>query len=122
MLAHYASPQSSRLDLNLVNRIDRRRILSPGQVSPIDSDPTVESGPELGPSLNQSLAADITVPRLRSSSFRAPNKGKCSNSLGSGDGDLFDVRLKLKGRHGGCLILEMNSGVLCVNSEFLWFN
>ncbi|XP_031263314.1 BTB/POZ domain-containing protein At2g13690 [Pistacia vera] len=124
--ATYSSPQSSKsgLNLNLVNRIDPRRILSPGRVSPIDSDPTVESMPELGPSQTQSPAADITVPRSRSGSFRAPNEGACTNSSdsgrlsasGSGDGDLYDVRLKLKGRHGGCLVLEMNSGVLCANS------
>lgn len=112
--------------MNLVNRIDPRRILSPGRVSPIDSDLTVGSMLELGPSQTQSPAADITVPRSRSGSFRAPNEGACSNSSssenrsgsgsGSVDGDLYDLRLKLKGRHGGCLVLEMNSGVLCSNS------
>lgn len=112
-----SSPLSSKSSLNLVNRMDPRRILSPGRVSPIDSDPTAESIQEI--SQNRSPPASSRVARSRSSSFRAPNESSSSNLSGpdSGDGDLFDVRLNLKGKHGGCLVLEMNSRVLCANSE-----
>ena len=30
---------------------------------------------------------------------------------------MFDVRLNLRGKKGGFLVLELNSGVLCANSE-----
>lgn len=114
------SPQSSKSGLNLVNRIDPRRILSPGRVSPIDSDPTAELGREIGQT--QFPVADLAVPRSRSASFRAPLESSFSNlsgqdpGSGSGDGDLYDVRLNLKGKNGGCLVLEMNSAVLSANS------
>lgn len=103
-----------------MNRIDPRRILSPGRVSPIDSDPTGDSFRHVPQT--QSPAADLTVPRSRSGSFRAPNGSNFANFPGpdpgsaSGDGDLFDVRLNLKGKSGGCLVLETNSAALCANS------
>ncbi|KAK0605370.1 hypothetical protein LWI29_025995 [Acer saccharum] len=114
------SPQSSKSGLNLVNRI-----LSPGRVSPIDSDhPTVYSIRETVQ--NQSPVVESRIPRSKSASFRAPIESSCSNTIprsrsgsGSGCGDggeVFDVRLNLKGKNGGCLVLEMNSGVLCANS------
>jgi hypothetical protein len=32
-------------------------------------------------------------------------------------GDGFDVRMSLRGKNGGCIVLELNSVVLCANSE-----
>ncbi|KAL5754080.1 hypothetical protein ACOSP7_022300 [Xanthoceras sorbifolium] len=114
------SPLSSKSGLNLVNRIDRRRILSPGRVSPIDPDPRVDSIREMVQKHSPAAESRIPRSRSRSGSFRAPIESSSSNTSGSGsgcgDGDAFDVRLNLKGKNGGCLILEMNSGVLCANS------
>ena len=74
-------------------RIDPRRILSPGRVSPIDSDPVAAaSAPSPSP--------EPPLPR----------------SPGPVAGDR-DVRMSLRGKNGGCMVLEVNSGVLCANSE-----
>ncbi|KAF5727712.1 BTB/POZ domain-containing protein [Tripterygium wilfordii] len=109
------SPQSCKSGLNFVGRIDRRRILSPGRVSPIDSDPTVDSVQEM---TRDPLPAVASAPKSRSHSFRAPPEGSSSSSVsGSGSRRDFDVRLKLKGRNGGSLILELNSEILKANSE-----
>ncbi|PON36079.1 BTB/POZ domain-containing protein [Parasponia andersonii] len=111
------SPQSAKSGLGLVGRIDPRRILSPGRVSPIDSDPTVDSVQEMGADL--SAAADSAPPAVRSQSFRAPSerfRSQPESSSGSGR-NVFDVRLNLRGKKGGFLVLELNSGVLCANSE-----
>lgn len=32
-------------------------------------------------------------------------------------GDGFDVRMSLRGKNGGCVVLELNSVILCANSE-----
>ncbi|KOM56670.1 hypothetical protein LR48_Vigan10g256200, partial [Vigna angularis] len=75
------------------SRIDPRRILSPGRVSLIDSNlvaATSAPSPSLEPSLPRSLAPV------------------------AGD---RDVRMSLRGKNGGCMILEVNFEVLCVNSE-----
>ncbi|RVW33459.1 BTB/POZ domain-containing protein [Vitis vinifera] len=61
------SPQSARSGLGLVGRIDPRRILSPGRVSPIDSDPSGD--------LVHDILVDPSPVRdtgVRSASFRAP--------------------------------------------------
>uniref|UniRef100_A0A803PJ84 At3g05675-like ankyrin-like domain-containing protein n=1 Tax=Cannabis sativa TaxID=3483 RepID=A0A803PJ84_CANSA len=116
------SPQSAKSGLGLVGRIDPRRILSPGRVSPIDSDPTVDSIQEI-PSTDPSAAVD-SVPPVRTQSFRAPSQRfrpvqsvqPESSSVGSSS-NVFDVRLNLRGKKGGFLVLELNSGVLCANSE-----
>lgn len=110
------SPQSSKSGLGLVGRIDPRRILSPGRVSPIDSDPTVDSIQEMAV---ESPAAVDSAPPARSESFRAPSerfrpqpeKSSCCG------GNALDVRLNLRGKKGGLLVLELNSDVLCANSE-----
>lgn len=36
-------------------------------------------------------------------------------SVGVSDG--FDVRMSLRGKNGGCVVLELNSVILCANSE-----
>ncbi|KAK7410886.1 hypothetical protein VNO78_02083 [Psophocarpus tetragonolobus] len=69
-------------------RIDPRRILSPGRVSPIDSDP---------------VAAPSAEPRRARSPVSVPGER--------------DVRMSLRGKNGACMVLEVNSGVLCANSQ-----
>ncbi|KAL5555547.1 hypothetical protein UlMin_037783 [Ulmus minor] len=111
------SPQSSKSGLGLVGRMDPRRILSPGRVSPIDSDPTVDSIQEIAP--DPSPAVHSAPPAARSQSFRVPSerfRAQPESYSGSGS-NVFDVRLNLRGKNGGILVLELNSEVLCANSE-----
>lgn len=105
------SPQTSKSPLNIVNRIDPRRILSPGRVSPIDSDLTINSMQDTETTHQDDLVTDST-PKLRSESFRAP-KIEVTTVSGSG----YDARLSLKGRNGGVLVLELRSEVLATNSD-----
>ncbi|KAM7257075.1 hypothetical protein ACFE04_012816 [Oxalis oulophora] len=124
------SPQMSKF----VPRIDPRRILSPGRVSPIDSVPTVHS-------IHQSITAvdflHSAKPKSRSSSFRgAPpppqpppqpvqqqqlndaSLASSSSSSNSSSSLNFDVRLSVKGKNGiGSMVLELNSGCLAASSE-----
>ncbi|XP_010530603.1 PREDICTED: BTB/POZ domain-containing protein At2g13690 [Tarenaya hassleriana] len=125
------SPQSSKSSLNIVGRIGPRRILSPGRVSPIDSDPTFDSIQEN--SCDAEMVVTDSVPKSRSGSFRAPkielsvsvagvSPGPLPNSgaapdCGSEKVDGFDARLCLKGRNGELLILELSSEILAANSE-----
>lgn len=98
--------QSSKSSSRIVGKIDPRRILSPGRVSPIE-----DIVPNPSPLLD-------TAPQLRSRSFRAPVTAPAvppPESPGVGEG--FDVRMSLRGKNGGCVVLELNSGVLCANSE-----
>lgn len=100
-----------------MGRIDPRRILSPGRVSPIDSDPTVDSIQEIG--ADPSAAVDSAPPPARAQSFRAPSerfRPHPESSSGCST-NVFDVRLNLRGKKGGFLVLELNSGILCANSE-----
>uniref|UniRef100_A0A7N0TNR8 At3g05675-like ankyrin-like domain-containing protein n=1 Tax=Kalanchoe fedtschenkoi TaxID=63787 RepID=A0A7N0TNR8_KALFE len=76
------------------SRIDPRRILSPERVSPIDSDPPV---------VDFETEA-VTSPLIVETQAKVETGG------------VFDVRLNLKGKHGGCLVLELNSEVLSANS------
>ncbi|KAE8647462.1 hypothetical protein Csa_002905 [Cucumis sativus] len=119
------SPQSSKSGLGLVGRIDPRRILSPGRVSPIDSDQNVETlAQEMGTE-NSAVVDSIVQPRVES--FRAPKEkyrdppaslSRSGSALGCDKKDmLFDVRLNLRAKNGGCLVLELNSEALCANSE-----
>uniref|UniRef100_A0A1J3IJW0 BTB/POZ domain-containing protein n=1 Tax=Noccaea caerulescens TaxID=107243 RepID=A0A1J3IJW0_NOCCA len=110
------SPQSSKSAL--IGRIDPRRILSPGRVSPIDSDPIINTLQETTHEEDDVPAAD-SVPNLRSESFRAPkidvNPGLCSVPVSGVE--RYDARLSLKGRNGGVLVLELSSEVLAANSD-----
>lgn len=110
------SPQSSKSGFGLVGRIDPRRILSPGRVSPIDLDPIVDSIQEIGP--DPSVTVNATS-QIRTHSFRAPSERYRSppDSSSSSGNNVFDVRLNLRGKKGECLVLELNSEVLCANSE-----
>ncbi|CAL1379797.1 unnamed protein product [Linum trigynum] len=138
----YDSPQG--LKLSFVGKIDPRKILSPGRVSPIDSDPTagelVQSAASVGTAAEEQRAAaalpvtaavvEVECARSeRSASFRGLNdvtggglgsgSGHFGLDPGGGGGDSFDVRLNLRGRRGGTLVLEMSSDVLMANSEVL---
>ncbi|XP_052190722.1 BTB/POZ domain-containing protein At2g13690 [Diospyros lotus] len=112
-------PNSPQTRLGLVGRIDRRRILSPGRVSPIDSDPTSDPVPEI-PVSEPSPAANANGfwTLERSEKSRGPEGSESSSDDAREDGGLgiFDVRLSLKGKNGGCLVLELNSEVLSANS------
>lgn len=110
------SPQSSKSGLGL-SRIDPRRILSPGRVSPIDSDPTVAATIQEIES-HPSPAVDSTT-QMRSQSFRAPEERfrASPETLSGSGGNVFDVRLNLRGKKGGGLVLELNSEVLSAKSE-----
>ncbi|KDP42606.1 hypothetical protein JCGZ_24380 [Jatropha curcas] len=110
------SPLSSKSGLHFVGRIDPRRILSPGRVSPIDSDPTVDPIHEIV--ADPSPAVD-SAPKSRSNSFRGKNEASLSHSGSWSEpcGGLFDVRLKLRGKKGAALVLETTSEVLIANSE-----
>ncbi|KAE9601325.1 hypothetical protein Lal_00023913 [Lupinus albus] len=101
------SPQSSKSGFPIVSRIDPRRILSPGRVSPIDD-------------------TTATLDSARSNSFRAPTQFlrpsppatiPAPESLGSQFKEGFDVRLNLRGKKGGSMVLELSSSVLSANSE-----
>ncbi|XP_017969614.1 PREDICTED: BTB/POZ domain-containing protein At2g13690 [Theobroma cacao] len=115
------SPLSSKSGLTLVGRIDPRRILSPGRVSPIDHTDSLEEGRHSSQA-TPSAAVD-SIPRSRSRSFRAKiespdtHSGKDPGRVEGDRGGLYDVRLNLKGKNGGVLVLELNSGVLASNSE-----
>lgn len=108
------SPQSSKSGLGFVGRtrIDPRRILSPGRVSPIDSDPT-----ERSIQVEIPAAVDPSTPRSKCPSFRAPPPNSSSSSGGAENEAVFDVRLNLRGKNGKCLVLELNSEVLSASSE-----
>ncbi|KAF3958789.1 hypothetical protein CMV_016333 [Castanea mollissima] len=104
------SPLSTKSGLSLVGRtrIDPRRILSPGRVSPIDSDPTVHS------IIQEEIitAVDSSLPDPKPESFRAPPE------ISDKEATVYDVRLNLRGKTGGgCLVLELNSQVLSTSSE-----
>lgn len=110
------SPLSTKSGLSLVGRtrIDPRRILSPGRVSPIDSDPTVHSIIQEEQEDPEEIitAVDSSVPEPKPESFRAPPE------ISDKEDTVFDVRLNLRGKTGGgCLVLELNSQVLSTSSE-----
>ncbi|KAF8011956.1 hypothetical protein BT93_I0166 [Corymbia citriodora subsp. variegata] len=133
-----SSPQSSRSGLGIVGRIDPRRILSPGRVSPIDSDsvhdadPAPKSSadvarqPRSGECSFRAQSERFSMTELQAESFRAPSEGLLaaheglsssrSGSSENADG-VFDVRLSLRAKNGACLVLELNSEVLSTNSE-----
>ncbi|CAK7355006.1 unnamed protein product [Dovyalis caffra] len=115
----HSVPNSPKSGLNFVGRIDPRRILSPGRVSPIDSDPTADTTREIIP--DPSPLLDLNS-KAKSESFRGRNETRSFSDFGSGSGldsggAVFDVRLNLRGKNGGGLVLELNSEVLIANSE-----
>jgi len=113
-----SSPQSSKSGLSIVGRIDPRRILSPGRVSPIDSDPTAEL-PDPDPTKLSNVGVDEEVGLAQEpSSDVGQDEERENEGSECEDEGVFDVRLSLKGKNGGgCLVLELNSKVLGDNSS-----
>ncbi|XVF61009.1 hypothetical protein PTKIN_Ptkin08bG0093700 [Pterospermum kingtungense] len=111
------SPQSSKSGLTLVGRI-----LSPGRVSPIDHTDSFEDQ-HSSRAIPSAAAAVDSIARSGSQSFRAkiesPNthSGLDPGRIDGGKVGGYDARLSLKGKNGGLLVLELNSGVLASNSE-----
>ncbi|MQM12874.1 hypothetical protein Taro_045791 [Colocasia esculenta] len=120
------SPSSSKMGLGL---IDPRRILSPGRVSPIDSDAAFGAPPEAGsgasvatvnvesePEYVDSVPKEkAPLPARLSSASSAAEVGVCQVR---GKERSMDLRLSLKGKDGKCLVLELDSEVLCRDSKF----
>ncbi|CAL9177414.1 unnamed protein product [Musa hybrid cultivar] len=116
---HSSPSPTSRLGLGI---IDRRRILSPGRVSPIDSDAPLGPLPEISDSVSiASVVAESEPERpdpvskdrsLASENPDAENRG-CFGESGS------ELKLSLKGKDGRCLVLELEPGILSESSELL---
>lgn len=97
--------------VNLVNRI-----LSPGRVSPIDPNPTPIPSQEIRVSRKPSSP----IPNPIDTQFKSEFFQKPESSSGEKEEEsfgIFDVRMNLKGKRGGSLVLELNSGVLSANSS-----
>lgn len=90
--------------------------MSPGRVSPIDSDTSFKSIQETGLYPSSTV---YSASHIRTQGFRAPSESHCSPpEILSGSGNnAFDVRLNLRGKKGESLVLELNTEVLCANSE-----
>lgn len=108
-LSSFANSPQNTSRPGIVTRIDPRRILSPGRVSPIDS---------IDETLNP--INPINFPEIP----KSPTPVDCEQQVsGGGPGvrddcnlGIFDVRLNLKGKNGSGLVLELNSEVLSTNS------
>ncbi|XP_068648767.1 BTB/POZ domain-containing protein At2g13690-like [Aristolochia californica] len=100
--------------------IDPRRILSPGRVSPIDSEPPLDPLPEISADVSQQLEPE---PAPKFKSILPAKSVACSGSsllvqMEVNSKDSLDVRLDLKGKDGGSLVLELESKVLRRNSSY----
>lgn len=92
------------------------RILSPGRVSPIDSDPTVDYSLQES-RVSVSLPSPIADANSQSRSERLQELRPAKEEEGAREATNFDVRLNLRGKSGSTLVLELNSEVLSANSE-----
>ncbi|WVZ62636.1 hypothetical protein U9M48_012356 [Paspalum notatum var. saurae] len=122
-----ASPTSSRL-AGLGGLIDPRRILSPGRVSPIDPDgaqppplplplpPPPPSAPAAAHAVEQQEA--VIVPAERANAVSVAPVVAAREEEGEGGAGALDLRLLLRGRDGRCVLMELDSGVLCGCSAF----
>ncbi|KAL5993006.1 hypothetical protein ACLOJK_013926 [Asimina triloba] len=107
------SPINGRLGaLGFGARIDPRRILSPGRVSPIDSDAALDPLPEIAVE-PEPEPAPLLLPE-RECTLSRERSLTAAASVISTEG--FDLRLDLKGKDGRRLRLEMDSEVLAANS------
>lgn len=95
----HSSPSSK-----LAGLIDPRRILSPGRVSPIDPDGSPEVVVAVGAAVEEAAAL---VP------FVAVREEQ-EEEEGSG----LDLKLRLRRRDGRCMVMELDSTVLCESSAF----
>lgn len=126
---HSSPSPSSKIGRGL---IDPRRILSPGRVSPIDSEssstlsplpenanvgdsvPVAATGVELEQELVNTVSKEEQREVILPGSFSSDDVLACG-----GDKDkCLDLRLALKGKNGRCLVLELDIEVLCRNSKF----
>ncbi|KAG0542412.1 hypothetical protein BDA96_02G101800 [Sorghum bicolor] len=134
----YGSPTSSRL-AGLGGLIDPRRILSPGRVSPIDPDAgafpppplqlplppppvppasSVEDSAVLHP-VEQPAAVLLASAALPSATVApAPPPVVAVRAEADAAGGVLDLRLFLRGRDGRCVLMELDSRVLCGCSDF----
>lgn len=120
------SPSGSKMGLGL---IDPRRILSPERVSPIDSEAALGALPETGDGVS------VTAGNVESGTEymdavpkeKAPVRARlssASSAAGEGMSEVrgkersMDLRLSLKGMDGKCFVLELDSGLLCRDSQF----
>ncbi|WVZ62642.1 hypothetical protein U9M48_012362 [Paspalum notatum var. saurae] len=122
-----ASPTSSRL-AGLGGLIDPRRILSPGRVSPIDPDgapppplplplpPPPPPAPAAAHAVEQQEA--VIVPAERGNAVSVAPVVAAREEEGEGGAGALDLRLLLRGRDGRCVLMELDSGVLCGCSAF----
>lgn len=124
------SPVSSRLGLGF---IDRRRILSPGRVSPIESastgfdlepeqdSPTAPPAPPPPPPPlpppSHSPAPPQPVPSLDAGDASVAPTANIAESTGDGSARGCDVRLSLRGRGGQRILMDLHSEVLCSRSS-----
>ena len=93
---HRSPSPSSRISLGL---IDPRRILSPGRVSPMNSDAVFSQKPVP----ERAKLASETLPRASPLTYEPRS---------------VDLRLVLKGRDGNTVVLDLDSDVLCRNSIY----
>ncbi|XP_010911628.1 BTB/POZ domain-containing protein At2g13690 [Elaeis guineensis] len=109
---------SSKLGLGI---IDPRRILSPGRVSPIDSDAPLGPLPAIADSATIATVAVESEPECSDPVSKeralvperpAVEDGACFRERSS------DLRLSLKGKDGRSLVLELDSETLCESSTF----
>ncbi|XP_038984246.1 BTB/POZ domain-containing protein At2g13690-like [Phoenix dactylifera] len=115
---HGSPSPSNKLGLGI---IDPRRILSPGRVSPIDSDAPLGQLPEIADAASIANAAVESEPEssdpLPKERSLVPERPVAENGAGLKEGSL-DLRLSLKGKDGRCLVWELDSEVLCESSAF----
>ncbi|GJN12198.1 hypothetical protein PR202_ga30455 [Eleusine coracana subsp. coracana] len=119
-----SSPASSRLS-SLGGLIDPRRILSPGRVSPIDPDGAIPPPAALPlPPAPPAMAAVETMelvpvepPSAAAAASLALAPVMAAREEGGSSGEL-DLRLFLRGRDGRCVLMELDSTVLCRCSAF----
>ncbi|CAL9194795.1 unnamed protein product [Musa hybrid cultivar] len=115
---HSSPSPSSKLGLGI---IDPRRILSPGRVSPIDSDTPLGPLPGILDSASISTTAVESEPECPDPAPKerslVPDKPKTDTRVSLRERSL-DLRLCLRGKDGRCLVLELDSAVLCESSAF----
>ncbi|URD95990.1 hypothetical protein MUK42_10827 [Musa troglodytarum] len=115
---HSSPSPSNKLGLGI---IDPRRLISPGRVSPIDPDAPLDPLPEIPDSASIPTATAESepgcphpAPKERSSVPYRPE----TDTRVCVRGRSLDLRLCLKGKDGRCLVLELDSRVLCESSAF----
>nr|AER41644.1 H-BTB6+-+Bric-a-Brac+Tramtrack+Broad+Complex [Oryza punctata] len=116
----HSSPTSSRL-AGLGGLIDPRRILSPGRVSPIDHDDSAPPLPlplPLPPPPVTPAEEAVVVPAETAASVVVAPLVVASREVDAAGDEALDLRLFLRGRDGRCVVMELDSGVLCDSSAF----